>query len=102
MRAFLLATPLAVALTVTSFGLIAAPAMATSETCAVAPAKLRGMAASADADAQRRAVRHIELGEALCDARNRTEATKKFNLAAKALGTDLATVMAAGTTASVQ
>jgi hypothetical protein len=102
MRAFLLAAPLAVALTVASFGIAAGPAMASAEACAVAPAKLRGMAATAETDAQRRAVRNIELGEALCEARNRAEAAKKFNLAAKALGTDLATVMAADTTALVQ
>ena len=100
MRAIMLS--LAVAASVATIGLSAGPAMAGAEACAAAPAKLRSIAATADADAQRKAERNIALGEALCDARNRPEAAKKFNLAAKALGTELATVMASEATASVQ
>jgi hypothetical protein len=100
MRAIMLT--LAVAVSASTLAFTAAPAVATAETCAAAPTKLRTLAASADADAARKAERNIALGEALCDARNRAEAVKKFNLAAKALGTELATVMATTTTASVQ
>jgi len=100
MRAIMLS--LAVAATVATISLSAAPAIASAEACSVAPAKLRSLAASADADAKRKAERNISLGEALCDARNRSEGAKKFNLAAKALGTELATVMASETTAAVQ
>lgn len=97
MRAILLTV--AAALSVAA----AAPAAAgDAETCAVAPGKLRTLAASAEADVARKAERNISLGEALCDARNRAEAAKKFNLAAKTLGTELAAVMATQTTASVQ
>jgi hypothetical protein len=67
------------------------PAAASSDVCAVAPGALRSLAASADAATQRKAVRNIALGEALCDARNRVEAQRKFAAAAKTLGTDLAT-----------
>lgn len=101
MRAFMLT--LAASVSVVSLGFVAGPAAAgNAETCAVAPAKLRAMATGAEADVARKAERNIALGEALCDARNRSEAARKFNLAAKTLGTELATVMATGTTASVQ
>lgn len=98
MRIQLLAAPLAAAML-----FAAAPSFASSaETCAVAPAKLRAIAATQDADVQRKALRNVDLGESLCEARNRSEAAKKFNLAAKALGTDLATVLASGAVASAQ
>jgi hypothetical protein len=95
---------LATAVSVASLGFVAAPAVAgpEAEACAVAPVKLRTLAAGATADVARKAERNIALGEALCDARNRSEASKKFNLAAKSLGTELATVMSANTSASVQ
>jgi hypothetical protein len=101
MRAIMLT--LAIAVSTATLGFAAAPAAAnTAQTCAVAPVKLRTLAASATADAARKAERNIALGEALCDARNRSEAAKKFDLAAKALGTELAAVMATETTASAQ
>jgi hypothetical protein len=96
---------LAAAVSAASLGFLASPAVAAgtdAETCAVAPVKLRTLAAGADVDAARKAERNIALGEALCDARNRSEAAKKFNLAAKSLGTELAAVMSTATTASVQ
>ncbi len=76
-----------------------APAAASAEACAAAPAKLRALAASADASTARKAERNIATGEALCEARNRAEAARKFNLAARALGTELAAVLASETTA---
>ncbi|WP_374388756.1 hypothetical protein [Sandaracinobacter sp.] len=93
----------AAALSAASLTLVAAPALANdAETCAVAPVKLRTLAASAQPEAARKAERNIALGEALCDARNRSEAAKKFNLAAKSLGTELAAVMTTQASASVQ
>jgi hypothetical protein len=77
---------------------LAVPAAASTDVCAHAPAALRGIAATADANAQRLALRDIQTGEALCEARNRPEAAKKFRAAAKALGTDLQTAMAGVTT----
>lgn len=102
MRALMLT--LAAAVSAASLGFVAAPAVAATgaETCTVAPVKLRTLAAGATADVARKAERNIALGEALCSARNRSEAAKKFNLAAKSLGTELATVLTAATTASVQ
>jgi hypothetical protein len=91
MRAIMLT--LAVAVAGATLALPTVPAIAGTEACEVAPAKLRTMAASAEASAQKKALRNVDLGVALCDARNRAEAAKKFNLAAKALGTDLAAVM---------
>ena len=67
-----------------------------------APAKLRAMTANAQPQAAKKAERNIALGEALCEARNRSEAAKKFNLAAVALGTDLAAVMTPAASANVQ
>ncbi|MFQ3594835.1 MAG: hypothetical protein SNJ63_01820 [Sphingomonadaceae bacterium] len=82
---------------------LAVPAAASTDVCAAAPAALRALAASADATAQRAALRDIQTGEALCEARNRPEAARKFRSAAKLLGTDLQTAMAgAATTASIQ
>lgn len=99
MRAIMLT--LAVAFSASTLA-VSAPAFAAgAETCAVAPAKLRALSANVDAAAAKKAERNIALGEALCDARNRSEAAKKFNLAAKSLGTELAAVL--GTeTASAQ
>ncbi|WP_199555496.1 hypothetical protein [Sandaracinobacteroides hominis] len=99
MRAILLSV--AVAFSASTLALSAPAFAAGAETCSVAPAKLRALSANAEADAAKKAERNIALGEALCDARNRSEAAKKFNLAAKALGTELAAVL--GTeTASAQ
>ncbi len=101
MRSFMLT----LAVSAAALGFVAVPAAAASanaETCAAAPMKLRTLAAGADATTARKAERNIALGEALCAARNRSEAAKKFNLAAKSLGTELAAVMTAATTASVQ
>ena len=78
------------------------PALANAEACATAPAKLRAMTANAQPQAAKKAERNIALGEALCEARNRSEAAKKFNLAAVALGTDLAAVMTPAASANVQ
>jgi hypothetical protein len=80
----------------------AVPATASPDVCAAAPAALRNIAESADQATQRRAVRNIALGEALCDARNRLEAQKKFQAAARTLGTDLAAVMAQTPVASAR
>lgn len=103
MRALVLT--IAAAVSAASLGFVAAPAVAAgtdAQACTVAPVQLRTLAAGADAEAARKAERNIALGEALCDARNRSEAAKKFNLAAKTLGTELATVLSTATTASVQ
>jgi len=102
MRTIFFTLPLALAATAATFMLSAAPAAASTEACATAPAKLRAMSATAAPDAKAKAARNISLGEALCEARNRSEAAKKFDLAAKALGTDLAAVMAADKVALVQ
>jgi hypothetical protein len=101
MRFTLFAAPLAIALSAGAF-FTAQPAAAQSVACDIAPAKLRTMAASADASVQQKAMRNIALGEALCEARNRADAAKKFNLAAKAMGTDLATVLASSESASAR
>lgn len=99
-------THLAVAAAVAALGVSTAPALANpspSEICAAAPGALRTLASNADAAAQRRALRDIELGERLCEARNRPEAARKFRAAAAVLGTDLQTAMAGVTkTAAVQ
>ena len=93
----------AAAVSAASLSILAVPAFASdAETCAVAPAKLRAIAATAEADAAKKAERNIVLGEALCDARNRSEAAKKFSMAAKSLGTDLAVVLTPTASANVQ
>lgn len=95
MRALLLSLAIVPAM------LAAVPAAASdADTCAAAPAKLRAMAGSADEAVRKKVERNVTLGVSLCDARNRSEGVKKFDLAAKALGTDLAALMATDKTAS--
>jgi len=102
MRSIFFTAPLAIIATAATLVLTAAPAVAGTEACTVAPDKLRAIAASAEPAAQSKAVRNINLGQALCEARNKSEAAKKFNLAAKALGTDLAAVLSGEKVAAVQ
>jgi hypothetical protein len=105
MRVTFLTLPLAVAAALVTFGISAGPAAAAVDptVCTDAPAALRTLAASAEPAAARKALRDVQTGEALCEARNRNEAAKKFRAAADVLGTDLATVLATVTrTASVQ
>lgn len=66
------------------------PAMANP--CTTAPASLRAAASNADAAKAEKALRLVVLGEKLCAAGGRGEATKKFAAAAKALDTDLASL----------
>ncbi len=79
---------------------MSAPAGASVDACAVAPERLRALIPTANAGAARSAERNIQLGEQLCVARNRPEANRKFSAAARALGTELATVLGAETTAA--
>jgi hypothetical protein len=64
------------------------PAMANP--CATAPSTLRELAGSAEPAKAEKALRLVSLGEKLCAAGGRGEATKKFAAAAKALDTNLA------------
>ncbi|QMW22548.1 hypothetical protein [Sandaracinobacteroides saxicola] len=100
MRSISFALPLALVATVATFGLSAGPAMASPEACAAAPAALTTLANKATGDAQRIALSNISLGQKLCEADARFEASKKFKVAAKALGTDLAAVMNGTATAA--
>ncbi|MGQ5700919.1 hypothetical protein ACUJ46_02560 [Sandaracinobacteroides sp. A072] len=99
MRNSMIKLSLAAALSAIAF--TASPALA-SDVCAEAPAKLRALAGSADAGVQRKALRNVTLGEQLCEARNKSEANKKFGLAAKLMGTELASVLAVEGTAAAQ
>lgn len=100
MQTTIFTVPLAIIATAATLLLSAGPAAASENVCQAAPGALRSVAAAADTEVQARAMRHIALGEQLCEARNRVEAGKKFNLAAKALGIDLATVINQTRTAS--
>lgn len=107
MRATFLSIPFAFAAAALTFGVSAGPAVASTATpaeiCATAPDALRNLAQTATPQAAKAALRNVNTGVALCKERNRDEAAKKFEAAAKALGTDLATAMAGGpVTASVQ
>lgn len=95
MRVILLSAAAALALS-------AMPAAASGDLCARAPEALRALAGSADSATQKRALRNVALGEALCEARNRVEAQKKFQAAARTLGTDLATVLGTQVTAAAR
>ena len=72
----------------------AMPASAATEICEAAPASLRSLAAMSDANSARKAEGNISVGEALCAARNPTEADKRFRRAARDLGIDLDAALA--------
>lgn len=79
-------------------GAAAAPAMAADSSCDRTPAQIRTLAVgNTDADNARKALSLVSVGEKLCDAGARSEASKKFSAAAKLLGTDLAAMNAAPT-----
>ena len=75
----------------------ALPAAAAAGACETAPASLRSLAAMSDAQSARKAEQDIERGEALCNARNRQEAARRFARAARTLGTSLEVALAPAT-----
>ena len=78
--------------------LAAAPVHAAAENpCTSAPAALRAVAAAAEPDKAKKALRLVTTGERLCAAGGRGEAAKKFAAAAKALDTDMAALTSAET-----
>ena len=94
---FLIAAPVAVALSVVFVGTAATPASAATIDCAVTSGNLRTAAATAEPGAARKALTYIRTGEALCADDARSEAAKKFAVAAKALGVDFAQVSGTAT-----
>ncbi|KPF75175.1 hypothetical protein IP88_07410 [alpha proteobacterium AAP81b] len=95
-----LLVPVAAALSLTFLGVATTPAMARdAKVCATAPTQLRSAAATAQADAQRKVLVNVALGEKLCAEGADFEAGKKFSIAAKALGTDMASLTSAAPTA---
>ena len=93
-----LIVPAVIAISAAFIGAAAAPAMAADISCARAPTQIRTLAVTtSDADSARKALSLVNLGEKLCDANARSEASKKFSAAAKLLGTDLAAMNVAPT-----
>lgn len=96
-----LTIPVAFAISAAFIGAAASPAVAASadySTCTNAPAQLRTLAATADADKARKALSLVKTGVALCESVDgRNEGAKKLSSAAKVLGTDVATLGAAPT-----
>lgn len=91
---FLIA-PIAFAISATFLGAATSPAMAAgANACNTAPAQIRSLAATAQPDQARKALNLVNVGEKLCEAGGRNEAAKKFSAAAKALGTDMASLTA--------
>ena len=79
-------------------GAAASPALASDSNCDRTPVQIRTLAVSnTDADNTRKALTLVSVGEKLCVAGARSEASKKFSAAAKLLGTDLAAMNAAPT-----
>lgn len=73
-----------------------APALAAdASVCVTSPTAIRSAAANAQPDQAVKALRLVTVGEKLCEAGGRSEASKKFAAAAKALGTDLASLTTA-------
>ncbi|GGE04946.1 hypothetical protein GCM10011529_09140 [Polymorphobacter glacialis] len=77
-------------------GAFSSPALAASS-CDTAPAQIRQLAAVAQPDQARKALTLVNVGEKLCEAGGRGEASKKFSAAAKVLGTDMAALNTAPT-----
>ena len=67
--------------------LTAAPAFA-DEACSTTPAQIRNAATTADANAAKRALGYVSIGEKLCEAGNERAANKKFSSAIKVLNAD--------------
>lgn len=101
---FLIAAPLALAISAAFIGAAAGPAFAaTSPTmCATIPGQLRAASSTAPIAAQQRAAILITTGEHLCADRARDEAAKKFAAAARALDLDMAALPAQTVSASAQ
>lgn len=99
---FLIAAPIAVAVSAAFIGAAASPANAAPATnCSTTPAQLRAAAAtSTNVAAQRKALGLVGTGELLCRDNSNFEAGKKFAAAAKALKVDVANLPAI--TASAQ
>ena len=97
---FLIAAPIALVLSAGLLGVASTPASAATVDCTATPAQLRAAAATAAPDAQRKALFAVRTGEALCADDARAEAGKKFAVAAKALGLDLAALPATATAAN--
>ncbi len=94
---FLIAAPLAIAISAASFAIAAGPAGASTVNCTATPAQLRAAAANATPDQARKALPLVSVGEKICNEGGTFEAGKKFSAAAKALGTDLAALTPAPT-----
>ena len=97
---FLIVAPVALVLSGAALGVAATPASAATVDCTVAPANLRAAAATADPIAARKALVAIRAGETMCNEDNRFEAGKKFAIAAKALGVDVAQLNGPATAAN--
>lgn len=100
MNSRFLIVPVAFAISAAFLGAATTPAMAAdANACTTAPAQIRSAAATATPDQARKALNLVNVGEKLCAAGGRGEASKKFNSAAKALGTDMAALTTAAPTA---
>ena len=97
---FLIAAPVALLLSGTLLGVASTPASAATVDCTAAPATLRAAAATADPSAARKALVAIRAGETMCNEDNRFEAGKKFAVAAKTLGVDVAQLNGPSTAAN--
>ena len=97
---FLVAAPIALAISAAFLGTAATPVAAATLDCATTSGNLRAAAQTAQPDAARKAITAIRAGEALCADDARAEASKKFAIAAKTLGVDYAQASGGATTAS--
>jgi hypothetical protein len=86
MNRLLLTAPLAILVSSTFLFAAAGPAAAKPADCTLPAAELRTTAASVETDVARQALRHVDIGEKLCDAGNDRAAVKKFAAAARVLG----------------
>jgi hypothetical protein len=84
--------PLALIVSTVVVGAAASPAVAGTATCVATPAKVRAAAATAQPEQQKKALQLVSMGEKLCAENSDFEASKKFAAAAKALGTDVASL----------
>ncbi len=77
-------------------GTLAAPSFAAdANVCKTSPDAIRSAATSAQLEQAEKALRLVSIGEKLCAAGGRGEASKKFSAAARALGTDMAALTVA-------
>ncbi len=86
MNRILFTAPLAFVVSALFVTASVSPASASDAACAAMPSNIRSVAANAEAETAKKALKYVRTGELLCEAGNERAAQKKFETAYKTLG----------------